>query len=48
MAGLDLTHAAGRSALNPVAAGVDEVARQFGVDPGRGLSVEEFTSPLSA
>ena len=48
MAGPDLTHVADRSALNPVAADVDEVARQLGVDPARGLSAEEARSRLQS
>src|SRR5687768_3130215 len=48
MARPDLTPAADLTAHNPVAGDVDDVARDLGVDPDRGLSAEEAASRLAS
>ena len=48
MAGPDLTPKVSTSTLDPVAAEVDQVARELGVDPTRGLSAAEARSRLES
>ena len=48
MASPDLTHVPDLRATTPVAAEVDQVARELGVDPARGLSAEEARSRLES
>ncbi len=48
MADRDLAPVADRTVANPVAAQVDQVASDLGVDPGRGLSAEEARSRLGS
>ncbi len=48
MAGQDMAPVAERTALDPVAVEVADVARQLGVDPSQGLSAAEARSRLEA
>ena len=48
MAGPELTHPANTDAFDPVSAEVDQVARENGVDPSRGLSSDEAKSRLQS
>ena len=48
MTSRDLTPAVDGSAFNPVSTPVDQVANELGVDPARGLSVEEARSRLES
>ena len=48
MTTLDLNPGPGGGMPNPVAAETDEVARELGVEPARGLSAEEARSRLES